>query len=372
MTDIFDFVEDNDLRKSLTQDWIELQNAFQGKLWKICHVLSGSIIESVLINFLIELDESKKNEILSISLGTSIDQCHKRGVISDTTKQLAIVIRDFRNLIHPGRQIRLEQSTTKESANICINLVSMILNEVQKSRVDRIGLTAEQLANKIISDPSCVKILKHFIDGMKDSQLTQFVMHVAPQKYDILESEQKGDTLGITDNFHKINAIKNSLNIVYGILSQNSKMNKSKSTIKILREGSEDYIIYYMERFFISEEVQFFSDAEFIFFEDYIMNAAKNQINSVALQIISQTTEYISTPNIINLIESLVHSAIYAKNEKTRKIIQDFLENFQIGYDEKHCKEIDKFLKDWRDLYSEGKMRDFFNKIIDNRDVIPF
>jgi hypothetical protein len=59
------------------------------------------------------------------------------------------VIKDYRNLIHPGRLLRLGESVNEEGATVALSLARMVAKDISKKKAEKYGLTAEQLANKI-------------------------------------------------------------------------------------------------------------------------------------------------------------------------------------------------------------------------------
>src|SRR5947207_1342399 len=108
----FDFINGSDLRESLEHDYTELQNAFNARAWKSVHVLSGSIIEAVLVDFLLATPNSSRTtrDPLRMEFAELIDVCHAEGPLTDRTNHLCALIRSYRNLIHPGRAIRLGEA----------------------------------------------------------------------------------------------------------------------------------------------------------------------------------------------------------------------------------------------------------------------
>jgi hypothetical protein len=60
---------------------------------------------------------------------------------------LSTVIRSYRNLIHPGRALRLKETYTAEDAKVAGTLVDIILREVAAKQEQVRGLTAEQITS---------------------------------------------------------------------------------------------------------------------------------------------------------------------------------------------------------------------------------
>src|SRR4051794_31700612 len=83
------------------------------------------------------------------NLSQLIDELAKSGVITSKTKELSSVIRHFRNLIHPGRMMRLDERVDGESATIAASLVNIIVDELSRAFSKAYGLTADQLIEKL-------------------------------------------------------------------------------------------------------------------------------------------------------------------------------------------------------------------------------
>jgi hypothetical protein len=56
----FDFITDEAFRTSLESDYQELKSCMTTKAWKAVHVLSGSIVEAVLTDYLIAMGILKR------------------------------------------------------------------------------------------------------------------------------------------------------------------------------------------------------------------------------------------------------------------------------------------------------------------------
>src|SRR5947209_3270960 len=122
---VFGFVTDDDLRASLDADYAELTKAVSGGLWKSAHVLAGSIIEAVLIDYLLAVRHKNlgDDELLKFDLGKAITACRDEGILTEETVNLCTVVRQYRNLIHPGRVKRLSVEVDEQRATVAFSLV---------------------------------------------------------------------------------------------------------------------------------------------------------------------------------------------------------------------------------------------------------
>jgi hypothetical protein len=123
----FTFLSDEQFRNSLIEDFKEMQKSLESQSWKAVHVLAGSIIEALLIEYLVVSGLTfNGKDPLKLTLDEAIQACVSAKVLQKSTAALCDVIREYRNLIHPGRMIRLSQSATPEGATIASTLVSCL------------------------------------------------------------------------------------------------------------------------------------------------------------------------------------------------------------------------------------------------------
>jgi hypothetical protein len=108
--------------------------------------------------------------------------CLAEAVITSKTAQLSVVVKDYRNLIHPGRSMRLSETVDENSTRVAQALVEMIVAEVAKKKSEKYGNTAEQLAAKMVVDPSAVGILDHLLGGMKEHEIERLLLKVIPDE----------------------------------------------------------------------------------------------------------------------------------------------------------------------------------------------
>ncbi|MBK8702805.1 MAG: hypothetical protein IPN33_03765 [Saprospiraceae bacterium] len=104
----FDFIADQKFRNILARDFKELEQCIENKTSKSVLILSGSIIRATLLEFFIHNPPSgkTKDQILKMGLSDLINEAESFGLISSRSKELSTVVRNYRNLIHAGLEIR--------------------------------------------------------------------------------------------------------------------------------------------------------------------------------------------------------------------------------------------------------------------------
>jgi hypothetical protein len=64
-----DFITDKELRASIVSDLAELNTALEHGSFKSVHVLDGSVVEAILIDYLMAFDHVTKTKALEMDLG---------------------------------------------------------------------------------------------------------------------------------------------------------------------------------------------------------------------------------------------------------------------------------------------------------------
>jgi hypothetical protein len=164
----FAFISDDQLRILIERDKRELDNCLKSQLWKSTLLLAGSIIESILVDYFLAFPHagSTPAQILNANLATLIDWAESDGLISQRTKEISTVTRNYRNLIHPGREYRLKERVDIYTATVAANLVEIIIQEVAENYAKKLGYTAEQAIRKVKLDPASSSIFEHMIGRM--------------------------------------------------------------------------------------------------------------------------------------------------------------------------------------------------------------
>ncbi len=162
---MFDFVAGEGFRSSLESDYRELNVAMEAGAWKAVHILAGSIIEAILIDYLVASNykNTPRNDLLKLDLDKAISACKQENVLSEKAASLATVVRLYRNLIHPGRIERLGEKVDENGAKIAQALVAIVVDEISQRSQEKFGYTAEQIVTKLENDPLATAILGHLL-----------------------------------------------------------------------------------------------------------------------------------------------------------------------------------------------------------------
>jgi hypothetical protein len=112
------FVTDNDLRADLRRDIDHAQRALDASEWKAATVLAGAVVESLLLWKLGTYpDTDVQAAVKGLGLFAAVfPAAPGKPILTAETVKLLELVKDFRNLIHPGRAIRLQKQCGRDTA----------------------------------------------------------------------------------------------------------------------------------------------------------------------------------------------------------------------------------------------------------------
>jgi hypothetical protein len=139
----FAFISNIELRTQLESDWQEANNVHQTQAWKSCVVLCGGILEGMLIDALQTRKEEASRSYKKLkqketapnisrwSLQDMVDVAQDIGILGKGSFHLSHAIRQYRNLIHPAKQVAEGIEITEDSANIAISSIRTFIREFE-------------------------------------------------------------------------------------------------------------------------------------------------------------------------------------------------------------------------------------------------
>ncbi len=124
-----------------------------------------------------------------------INEAESIELISSKSKDLSSVVRNYRNLIHPGREIRTKEDFDYETAIVSFSLVKIILKEIKENYVKKYGYRAEDIFNKITVDSSTYSIYNKLILKLNEHEqmrLASLLVEYQIENYSHLQSANYG------------------------------------------------------------------------------------------------------------------------------------------------------------------------------------
>jgi hypothetical protein len=125
----FSFIADSDLKKIVERDYKELQQLDSSTASKSVLILSGSIIEGLLIDALVTKGDFPSAGDCNKFLKELIYPAKNAGIVKQDN--LSDILRVFRNLVHPAREIKDSLIFDESHANHSRAVVGVIISEVR-------------------------------------------------------------------------------------------------------------------------------------------------------------------------------------------------------------------------------------------------
>ena len=130
----FGFITDLSLRAIIERDYSEIQRAYIAQCWKSAIILCGGTIEAILTD-LLKSDEAnarstksspKETDIMKWDLSQLIEVAVELKLVSSSVQKLSHSLREYRNLVHPGNELRNKLRFDSEEAKIAIEVLNIV------------------------------------------------------------------------------------------------------------------------------------------------------------------------------------------------------------------------------------------------------
>lgn len=244
----FDYITDDAFRRSLQADWQELEGACSVKAWKAVHVLAGSIVEAAMIDSLhAALDTHKVplEKLLNMGLGELVKLSKTHAIITERTADLSSVVRTYRNLIHPGRSVRLGDQVDQHSAGVARSLVEIVVGELAAGKRSAQGYSAAQLLSKIFDDPSVLAMVPYLLAQMTKAERRRLILDRLPTAYmQCMDHDEE------MPDHHAPDRLRRCYRIAIDLADDPVRREAAANYVQILKTQPGDFVAYYELGFF--------------------------------------------------------------------------------------------------------------------------
>jgi hypothetical protein len=130
----FSFINDPNIIQIVDRDYNEIQRAYISKCWKSVIILCGGAIEAILMDLLGSHQQDAKQaesapnkpDISRWDLSELIDVAVELKLVKEGVAKLSHPLREYRNLVHPGNEIRNNLHFDAEEARISLEVLNML------------------------------------------------------------------------------------------------------------------------------------------------------------------------------------------------------------------------------------------------------
>ena len=146
------FVDDQEFRRSLSADAAAAHRSLGHGEWRAATVLAGSVVEALLLVAIRSraddaqiravtdglmraqtLNRPLNPDILRWDLSELLAVAHALGIVNIDTSAIGQSAREYRNLIHPGRELRTRQRCTKGTAHVAIGMMERTIEDLRRA-----------------------------------------------------------------------------------------------------------------------------------------------------------------------------------------------------------------------------------------------
>ncbi|MDR6560031.1 MULTISPECIES: hypothetical protein [unclassified Arcicella] len=342
---IFEFISDKNFKELLERDFQELETCLSVKATKSVLVLSGSIIEALLIEYFLQFLPTAytREKIFKLTFQELLDLSEKEILLTPREKNLAWVIKDYRNLIHPGKEIRKDEKFDFESAQISFSLVKIIVNAIRNKYSSSYGYTAKEVIDKLKNDWSFRTVYGKVILKLNNTERINLFHKLIENEFyekkywdcflleDIIPQRTSNTNLEYTKPFLLELKPLVSIDLIKENLKQLLKEVETGDSVKA-------FSLYNL----FHEELNFLT---------------KDEIESIVIYIFSMFNDVLEKCS--DLVEEKTYSTIgkYIETEKTQLALKNFAVFCMVHFDNKDgfSKEMDLFEQVFNSLNQTDK-----------------
>lgn len=294
----FDFISDEKFRLLLIRDYEELNKCIEVEASKSVLILCGSLVESILTDYFLNLPPKNMNlekDILKMDLAGLINLAFDYKIISNTSKDLSNVLRNYRNLIHPGREIRNNEKFDVDTAKVAKSLLNIILKEIKENYISNIGHTAIDIISKLENDSISQPIFEKIISKTHKSEKTK--LYIMLIEYNLNENKYPTE---LTDP-------KKYLRILESQIEKEVVVQQLLKLVKIIELGEQWQAMRY---FYLLNDVLIYLD--------------KNNLELVLLYVLNVMIDYTDQQNMIEVFYEEKLFVIFGKHLISDEIQNEF------------------------------------------------
>jgi len=137
----FIFVKDPGLREIIERDYVEIQRAYISECWKSVVIVAGGSIEAILLDRLLQDPTSAqaaknapsgKSDLSRWDLVELIKVAVELELVEPSAEILANAVRQYRNLVHPGNELRNKLQVGNLEANSALTALRIVHRDLSR------------------------------------------------------------------------------------------------------------------------------------------------------------------------------------------------------------------------------------------------
>jgi len=358
-TNLFKFVTSQNYKELLEKDYTEIKISLENEAYKSVVILSGSLAEAILTDYLLDkninkftTDDEKTVKTTEAGLAKLIDFCKLKNFISERTYHMLHAIRDYRNFIHPDKQIRSKLLLSKNEAKLAKNVIDIVIEEISEKRKQSFGCTADQLLDFIDENEDATSLFPHIVKSANSEEDRNiFLIKIAPERIHSLTQSSKRyfDSQGEPcfqsweEEEHyeylitKIQEIEECYTICFENSAEESKKNATEQYLRSIKFGKYTEKETWQELFH-PEMLRYLSGVDRDLIIDHLHSRLRKNKMTFFIRIISNIAKYLQADEVIRFSETIKNRIVLDENEEYIHPFSNFLNiiktNYIIQYEE--------------------------------------
>lgn len=305
-----DFISGKDFRQSLESDHAEMKRCLDGGAFKSAQVIAGSIVEALLADHLVTVANPHRaqRDPLHMDLAEAVQTCVAEGALSKRTADLAGVMLSYRNLLHPGRELRLKESTpSQESASIAASFVELVAAELAAARRKHAGLTAEQVLGEIERNHESLAALKEWVKESKEAERERLLLELMPSAYHArCHARSKAGEASDDDVAARLASAYRAI-LAGGSVQLQERV--ASAFVRVLRQAGESYVRAYADAFFRAPQLKYVPADQRPMVVDYLLARAQPaHVSSRSLELIEGIGPFLDASRAQAWVDPLVRT----------------------------------------------------------------
>lgn len=289
-----------------------------------------------------------------MDLGEAITVCRTENALSARTADLCSVVRSYRNLIHPGRLVRLgEEQPSKTSCDIAVALIELIVAEIARNRRAAVGLTGEQILSKLLRDPNCLVILSHLLAETNDEQRFRLAKTLLPDEYMSNKTDDPFDDVP--------ERLEGAFRIVLDSLTEEHKRAVAGQFVHLLKEADGDRITRYRDAFFRSSDLAYLQAPSQAMVKDHLLGAPSPLHSFASIKVLDGIGEYLQSEDSVKWFDPMIRTLISSSadeflKKRVRQMFFDTITDTSKVFDESLARRINDWILHFEKLTAPNNL----------------
>jgi hypothetical protein len=235
----FEYVSDAAFQDILKRDYQELKKCHENEAYKSALIMCGSILEALLVDYFSGSLPTgfTKDSLLVANLAQLLDLAERESIINKGDKNLATVLKDYRNLIHPGREVRKKELFDKSTADISVLVLESLLRKLEQKYKERFPSSAQDILINLDEDWGSRAIYGIVITKLSNIEKERLFDEFIDIEIDIKSKFENYEADKADPVYKNIEETKEFVNELKPLLPQEVILKALHRVIKAINEG---------------------------------------------------------------------------------------------------------------------------------------